>query len=66
MEQSVVRALLTAIILISAVIVGIVGVWLAKHGGMSLPNAILAGAGGFGITIPILLALAQFLMGMPS
>ncbi|WP_326829253.1 hypothetical protein OIE13_34210 [Streptosporangium sp. NBC_01810] len=66
MEQSVVRALLAAIILISAVIVGIVGVWLAKLGGMSLPNAILTGAGGFGVTVPILLALAHFLMGTSS
>ncbi|MEU8039382.1 hypothetical protein [Streptosporangium sp. NPDC049078] len=66
MGQLVARVLLAAIILILATIVGIVGVWLAQQGGMSLPNAILAGAGGAGVTIPILLALAHFLMGPPS
>ena len=66
MERLVVRVLLAAIILISAVIVGIVGVLLAKHEGGSLTTAMLTGGGGFVATCTVLLALAHFLMGTSS
>ncbi|GAT68889.1 hypothetical protein PS9374_04554 [Planomonospora sphaerica] len=58
-----VRFVWTAIIVITAVILGAAGGTLAWMGGASAPNAVLAGAGGFTATVILLLAIAAFLEG---
>ncbi|MGW0594481.1 hypothetical protein [Streptosporangium sp. NPDC002607] len=58
-----VRFLWAAIIVIIAVIIGVAGGTLAWMGGASAPNAVLAGAGGFGASVALMLAIAYFLDG---
>jgi hypothetical protein len=55
------RAVWAAIILLAAVPVGSAAGLLSVVGGVSVPLAILTGAGAFGGTVALLLALAQFL-----
>ncbi|AWS47888.1 hypothetical protein DKM19_48050 [Streptosporangium sp. 'caverna'] len=58
-----VRFLWAAIIMITSLIIGVAGGILAWMGGASAPNAVLVGAGGFGATVALLLAIAYFLEG---
>jgi hypothetical protein len=57
------RVLWLAIIMIVAAVIGVAGGTLSWLGGASVPNAVLAGAGSFGATVLLLLAIMYFLDG---
>jgi heme A synthase len=60
------RAVWTAIILLTAVLVSVAAGLLSVAGGRPVPLAIITAGGSFGSTIVLLLALAQFLTGNHS
>lgn len=57
------RVLWLAIIVFVAMMVGAAGGMLSWLGGANVPNAVLAGAGSFGATVLLMLAIAYFLDG---
>lgn len=60
------RFMWMAIIMIAAVIIGTAGGMLSWLGGASVPHAVLAGAGGVGATVALLLAIGHFLANTRS
>jgi hypothetical protein len=54
------RSIWIALILITAVIVGAAGGFLASASGANVATAVLAGAGAFAGTVALLLALLNF------
>lgn len=60
MNSSIVRSLWLAIIMLTAMLVGVAGGLLAWIGGLNPPTAILTGGGAFGGTVLLVLTILRF------